>query len=102
MPYASLIYRVIFRKPVIPVIPAYIRAPCLGGMLNEFNVPNRTLGGKKDRQKTVASEEMQLPYLYIFCVTKFHDCGLHTIVRLMRFYKFILLHLKSKKKISFQ
>ena len=47
----------------------------------------------------VVSTEMQLPYLYVFCVTKFQDWDL---VRLMRFYKFILLHLKSKKKISFQ
>ena len=45
-----------------------------------------TLGRKKDREKTLTRNELQLPSLYLFCVTTFQDWRLHTIVRLMHFF----------------
>ena len=66
------------------------------------------LVGKKDSEKTLTSNELQLPYLYLFCVTKFQDWCLHVYNSradaffFFFFYKFIALHLKSRKKISFQ
>ena len=53
----------------------------------------------------LASNELHMYATTIFVpfyVTKFQDWGLHTIVKLMCFYKFKTLHLKSKTKNSFQ